>query len=245
VEKNAILTNNPYGFTGEMHDIEGRLLYLRARYYSPEMMRFIQQDTVFGEIENPLSLNLYIYCYDNPIKFTDPTGHKAGDRFRSLDGAAIDFGLYYNGESISKGKEMISFIFIYVEDGIAYYEYMDPHKKNPNVIERPDSAIAPDIPEGMIVVAQIHTHGEYDPKIGVGNDIFSDFKTAYTQGDIQNINDFGIIGYVVTPKGELLKYDSITHVQTTISINMPYDTYHPYWKKWRKRRVANRASGGE
>jgi len=30
VAKNARLTNSPYGFTGEMHDIEGRLLYLRC-----------------------------------------------------------------------------------------------------------------------------------------------------------------------------------------------------------------------
>ncbi len=68
-----------------MHDIEGRLLYLRARYYSPEMMRFIQQDTVFGEIKEPLSRNLYIYGNGNPLKYVDPSGHENKIR-NNLDG---------------------------------------------------------------------------------------------------------------------------------------------------------------
>ena len=75
VAKNARLTNSPYGFTGEMHDIEGDLVYLRARYYSPNMARFIQQDTYLGDVKEPLSRNLYIYANGNPLKYTDPNGH--------------------------------------------------------------------------------------------------------------------------------------------------------------------------
>ena len=75
VAKNARLTNSPYGFTGEMHDIEGDLVYLRARYYSPDMMRFIQQDTYLGDAKEPLSRNLYAYANDNPLKYVDPSGH--------------------------------------------------------------------------------------------------------------------------------------------------------------------------
>lgn len=50
------------------------LVYLRARYYSPELGRFISQDPVKGSINNPSSLNRYAYVSNNPINLTDPSG---------------------------------------------------------------------------------------------------------------------------------------------------------------------------
>jgi RHS repeat-associated protein len=79
VAKNSRLTNSPWGYTGESHDIEAGLVYLRARYYEPETGRFIQQDSYpfFGEIEEPLTRNLYLYGNGNPLKNTDPSGNNA------------------------------------------------------------------------------------------------------------------------------------------------------------------------
>lgn len=65
---------NPFRFTGEPYDPSG-LTYLRARYYDPSIGRFLTQDTVFGEINTPLSQNLYAYCGNNPVVFVDPSGH--------------------------------------------------------------------------------------------------------------------------------------------------------------------------
>jgi RHS repeat-associated protein len=77
VAKNSRLTNSPWGYTGESHDIEAGLVYLRARYYEPGTGRFIQQDTYpyLGEIEEPLTRNLYLYSNGNPLNYTDPSGH--------------------------------------------------------------------------------------------------------------------------------------------------------------------------
>lgn len=44
-------------------------------YYDPYIGRFISEDSYWGEDVNPLSLNLYTYCSNDPIQFTDPTGH--------------------------------------------------------------------------------------------------------------------------------------------------------------------------
>ena len=56
-------------------DSETGLYYLRARYYDTYTGRFISEDSYWGEDKNPLSLNLYTYCENDPIMFTDPSGH--------------------------------------------------------------------------------------------------------------------------------------------------------------------------
>jgi RHS repeat-associated protein len=67
----------PIRYAGEYLDNETGLYYLRARYYDPYIGRFISEDSYWGEDNNPLSLNLYKCCYNNPIRFIDPSGHNA------------------------------------------------------------------------------------------------------------------------------------------------------------------------
>ena len=48
---------------------------MRARYYSPDMRRFINADILHGEISDSTSLNRYSYVNGNPVSFVDPTGN--------------------------------------------------------------------------------------------------------------------------------------------------------------------------
>jgi RHS repeat-associated protein len=68
-------TVNPYLFTGEQHDPETGLVYLRARYYDPGVGRFLTRDTWNGRRGEPISLHKYLYANGNPVVFVDPTGH--------------------------------------------------------------------------------------------------------------------------------------------------------------------------
>lgn len=74
---NSETVKNSFKYAGEVYDEETGLYYLRARYYDPSMGRFINEDTYEGNIKNPLSLNLYSYVYNNPLIYSDPTGHFA------------------------------------------------------------------------------------------------------------------------------------------------------------------------
>jgi RHS repeat-associated protein len=51
------------------------LLYYGARYYDPALGRFISADTVVPGAGNPQNLNRYAYVRNNPLRYTDPTGH--------------------------------------------------------------------------------------------------------------------------------------------------------------------------
>lgn len=65
----------PFRYSGELWDNTATLQYLRARWYDPGIGRFINEDTYEGDITNPLSLNLYTYVHNNPLKYVDPTGN--------------------------------------------------------------------------------------------------------------------------------------------------------------------------
>lgn len=77
VEKNIDdADTNAFRYCGEYYDIETSTIYLRARYYNPSTGRFISRDSVTGNIDDPLSLNLYAYCANNPIGYVDSNGHE-------------------------------------------------------------------------------------------------------------------------------------------------------------------------
>jgi len=67
---------NPYRYCAEYFDKETGSIYLRARYYQPKTGRFMRQDDwEYANPNDPLSLNLYTYCWNNPVMYIDPTGH--------------------------------------------------------------------------------------------------------------------------------------------------------------------------
>ena len=76
VEKNIDSSDtNAFRYYGEYFDTETDTVYLRARYYNPTTGRFISRNSYAGKASDPLSLNLYTYCRNNPIRYVDPSGH--------------------------------------------------------------------------------------------------------------------------------------------------------------------------
>jgi RHS repeat-associated protein len=70
------MTKTPFlfnGLYGVMTDSNG-LYYMRARFYSPEMRRFVNQDILLGGIGDGQSLNRYAYVTGRPVSFVDPFG---------------------------------------------------------------------------------------------------------------------------------------------------------------------------
>lgn len=50
------------------------LYHMRARYYNPEIKRFMNRDVVAGSIAEPQTLNRYAYVNGDPVSYHDPFG---------------------------------------------------------------------------------------------------------------------------------------------------------------------------
>jgi len=53
--------------------------HYQARFYSPKLGRFLSADTIVPGYANPQNLNRFSYVTNNPLRYTDPTGHMMTD----------------------------------------------------------------------------------------------------------------------------------------------------------------------
>ena len=67
--------NNPYRYRGYYYDEDLCMYYLQSRYYDPVVCRFISPDALMSGVNGSLhGYNLYAYCFNNPILYTDSEG---------------------------------------------------------------------------------------------------------------------------------------------------------------------------
>jgi RHS repeat-associated protein len=72
-ESSTTGSEEDYQFAGKEKDASG-LYYFGARYYDPQVGRFTTKDPLPGRIQSPQTLNRYVYCLNNPLKYVDPQG---------------------------------------------------------------------------------------------------------------------------------------------------------------------------
>jgi len=96
LDQTGVLSNNIL-YAGYQYDSETGLYYLNARMYDPVTARFMQEDTFTGDRNDPLSLNLYTYCHNEPLMYSDPTGHT---EYSDPGG----YGTYYSNQAQAQQK---------------------------------------------------------------------------------------------------------------------------------------------
>ncbi|MCL2540035.1 MAG: RHS repeat-associated core domain-containing protein [Firmicutes bacterium] len=73
----AVVQANPWRYRGYYFDRETGFYNLNSRYYDPMLMRFVNADEptmLFLTASMPSGANLYAYCLNNPVMYTDSTG---------------------------------------------------------------------------------------------------------------------------------------------------------------------------
>jgi RHS repeat-associated protein len=138
-------------FTGQIYDGSAELYFYNARYYDPSIGRFIQPDTVVpgsmpltispndnvaaglffapNKPENrlpssPQNLNRYSYANNNPLTYTDPSGHVALP-LASLAMLRL-LGIVVVASAVAGVVIIAGIAFVgYIQDGIVYVESSD------------------------------------------------------------------------------------------------------------------------
>jgi len=67
--------NGAWGYRNEA--LTGGLQKVGVRWYDPAVGRFLQPDPWLGDIYQPLTLNRYGYCVNDPVNAVDPSGLRA------------------------------------------------------------------------------------------------------------------------------------------------------------------------
>jgi RHS repeat-associated protein len=88
-EAEMIAEFNPYMFKGYIYDKETGMYYLKTRYYSPELSRFVNADGQVGEPGKLDGQNLFAYCQNNPINYGDENGEWPKWATKVLIGVAV------------------------------------------------------------------------------------------------------------------------------------------------------------
>ncbi|WP_420628130.1 RHS repeat-associated core domain-containing protein [Candidatus Leptofilum sp.] len=91
------------GYTGHKENLDIGLIYMNARFYVPTLNRFASADTIVPDPANPQSFNRFSYAYNNPINYSDPSGHNpvcnSDGSICSDDPATIDPAAKQHGRS--------------------------------------------------------------------------------------------------------------------------------------------------
>ena len=227
---------NPFRYRGYFYDTETGFYFLQSRYYDPQTGRFLNAD---GQLNTSLGLdgaNLYSYCMNNPTNMVDYDGFKPGDLFTTVDAAAIDFAMNYNGKSIKENVEYATSIYavnctkkvsvivryrwfgLSLSIWVSVYKPVTRYTYTKVVRGTKDGVTPPNAPKGKVWVATAHTHGAF--KKEYKSDVFS-------SEDKRNATGRGVPSYLATPLGVLKKFTPPYGAITVISRDIPYDPKHP------------------
>ena len=83
-QSGTIPTN--YTYTGQYSESYINLLFYGSRRYDPALGRFIQPDTIIPNPNQPMDWDRYGYTRNNPVRYTDPSGHSLCDGENSGSG---------------------------------------------------------------------------------------------------------------------------------------------------------------
>ena len=123
-----IMETNPFRYRGYYWDKELNLYYLQTRYYDPQTGRFINADGIeyaLEQLQQLNGLNLYAYCFNNPIMGVDEDGTIPKWLAWALTGlavvAAVAVSIATVGIGVAVGATVIGFSVGFTSSVVGQY----------------------------------------------------------------------------------------------------------------------------
>ena len=132
---NTSVGRNRFRFTGEELDDSTGLSYLRARWYDPANGRLLSPDPLLGLPDTPLSMNRFLYAWNNPVRLTDPAGLSPQETSPLLTLADV-------------GLPQVSLLTANSTPATAFWAVVDLQRIQEDLRQRYDSLSAPILPPG-------------------------------------------------------------------------------------------------
>lgn len=89
----------PYILTGHEYEDDFGLYYMQARWYDPVSGQFLSVDPEKPDYNSPLTLNPYLYCLNDPLRYNDPDGRMVESLWDAANLAMGAASLYKNIQS--------------------------------------------------------------------------------------------------------------------------------------------------
>lgn len=177
---------NPMRYRGYYFDVETGFYLLHSRYYDPKTGRFINTDEPeileYAEWnDTKQGINLFSYCFNNPVNYSDFLGYWPGDLFTSSKEAVKNFAYCNYNDSLYIRMEISSTLYMITKNGKDYYSYTTYTVGNPHSCQPLDGISL--IPNGGWMIGGIHTHPN---------------SNNFSDADKNWAHKYGMI-YVVTP----------------------------------------------
>lgn len=195
-------SSDNYRYTDKMLDSNTNLTYINQRYYDSTIGRFLTEDPAKD------GLNWYIYCNNNPLKFTDPDGLAAilsrpinsGTKwyYNLANFVGTKFGIFHHWLVDRNGLDFVDKVAQYSgsESGITYSDKNSPIRTYTIKFSNLDDAITEKALKNVIASDQFG-NGDKDKQKQLykvfANDckdfttaVFNEYKSLWMQRDKEN-----------------------------------------------------------
>jgi RHS repeat-associated protein len=220
-----------YTFTGQYsHVSDFGLLFFVARWYDPSLSRFAQADTIVPRKYDPIAYDRYHYASNNPVRYSDPSGHWSCDGTDNCEGWIQEvLGLLRNSGELGYGVWLFFTTYDWAmqevlgNDGVHFYLDFGDGKY----------AYTPGLGKTAAGLVLSGGHLLLGPSIHVGKGYWSsvpDGETAALMGhEITHLFQ-GLIPSLST-QGEMVAYEVEFLLRKEMGVNLDgYGAeFHEYW----------------
>ncbi len=174
--QNLYANYNPFRYRGYYYDTETGFYYLQSRYYDPVTGRFLNADGYINANGDLIGFNMYAYCSNNPMMYTDPTGESL---FAIIAVTAVLIAstiLFTSCNSLDANQ------------GDGYKEYIDD-QNGPGYSEQICDSFEDAMDAALISVYEGRMEGvEYAAAIYVNSDESQFLVQTYTDGSVNSVH---------------------------------------------------------